>query len=425
MAQVTEKDPRNFWQAYVPAFLALLVNPITQKALFPGYHPDHVHLAVLFFDLYCFALTAVIYFSRPGFRVLYRTRAGFNLLLSAFFLVGVFLTNPLSPGHLQWLRVIFLLAGGIFVFRAFIIGVVKNEGLSRMLKNLGSALAGLVGILLLLEAVFMFVPKTIGSSRNLSSRLWFDWYWKPLNSQGFRDAEPAESSRKKVFFLGDSFTAGQGIEHPADRFPDLYQSRMGDQFQVQILADCGANSAMQLKYLMDYPLAPDALVLAWFVNDIEGAATAEGLDFQPQLSLFDQGVFQFIINRSYLLSFVYGTWPRTTDFGYGEFFARAWSKPYIVERHLAQLDQFAKYSQARRIPFQVILFPRLRDPKGSAPYLKVVRDHLQEMDIPTLDLTPVVESVPLPERVVSRYDDHPGPALHAQVAEKLVDWVSW
>lgn len=71
----------------------------------------------------------------------------------------------------------------------------------------------------LLKILFMFIPRSHGVGHSLGSNLWFGYYWKPLNSFGYRDREP-DPSRPSVLFLGDSFTAGHGINHKKDRFSD-------------------------------------------------------------------------------------------------------------------------------------------------------------------------------------------------------------
>lgn len=344
------------------------------------------------------------------------------MAIAALLLALVFVTNPMQPGHLQWLRLFAVLLVAFFFLRAFVFGLVKNENPGKRKKNILTGLSGLAILFLLLEGIFMFVPKTIGSSQNLSSRLWFAWNWQPINSLGFRDQKPDTNKKFKLFFIGDSFTAGQGIDHPEDRFPDQFQVLAGKEISVNILADCDANTQTEFAYLQNYPIQPDEIILAWFVNDIEGAAAAEGLAYQPKLPFFDRQPFRLVFNHSYFLSFIYGIWPRTTDFGYGEFFAESWSNPEIVNRHFAEIDQFSDYATERKILFRVILFPRLRDLEGSQPYLSLVGQHLESQGIPNLNLSAAIAAYPENDRVVSRYDDHPSPLIHKVVAQVVYDW---
>src|SRR5690554_3894020 len=65
------------------------------------------------------------------------------------------------------------------------------------LSNLLTVLFPLVWILIILEMIFMFVPQSHEGVLSKASQIWWAKYWKPVNSLGYRDEEPAPEAMKK------------------------------------------------------------------------------------------------------------------------------------------------------------------------------------------------------------------------------------
>ena len=114
----------------------------------------------------------------------------------------------------------------------------------------------------------------------LASRNWEDRYWQE-NTLGYRDREwePVDwADKQTILALGDSFTAGWGIDDPADRFPDVLARLLGDDYAVMNVGARGSSTAQQLRMLDDYPVQePDVILWQYFLNDIEEAALSVGL----------------------------------------------------------------------------------------------------------------------------------------------------
>src|SRR4029079_8000931 len=91
--------------------------------------------------------------------------------------------------------------------------------------------------LLAFEVLFALVfIDTDAFAQTLASNRWLHLYfWNHVNALGYRDVEhPPElfRSRRSVLVLGDSFVAGYGIKDPRDRFSDILQQRLGDDWVV-------------------------------------------------------------------------------------------------------------------------------------------------------------------------------------------------
>ena len=108
-----------------------------------------------------------------------------------------------------------------YIFRRAWIRKVK---LRNLLMNLSLSIFTVMYLVVLLEIVFgtCFVHSD-GYGFTLASKRWFQMYWNPINSYGYRDFEHEWEDKKILFILGDSFATGHGIKNISDRFSDKLQ----------------------------------------------------------------------------------------------------------------------------------------------------------------------------------------------------------
>ena len=104
---------------------------------------------------------------------------------------------------------------------------------------------------------------------------WFDRHFH-TNPGNFRDTftyQPAATPGvRRVSFIGDSYTAAQGIDELNDRFATQFAKQRPDQ-EVHVLAACGWDTSSQLE--MAYHMATadqkydaDVVVLVYNLDDI-------------------------------------------------------------------------------------------------------------------------------------------------------------
>ena len=93
---------------------------------------------------------------------------------------------------------------------------VRNVALGSCVSLLSLGL-----LLLIFEFSFkLFVLQSDRFGHTLAAQRWFEKYWGPTNSFGFRDREFSETdlaSTEMLFVVGDSFVAGLGINDPEER----------------------------------------------------------------------------------------------------------------------------------------------------------------------------------------------------------------
>lgn len=257
---------------------------------------------------------------------------------------------------------------------------------------------------------------------------WWDRYWGPVNSRGYRDSEhTVESVREKrvLYVVGDSIVAGHGIDHRADRFPDLLGKELGAPWQVINIAKCGWSTKDQLAGLrqeVQYS-SPEAIVLAYYSNDIEGALAQHEAEFDTGVRR-PTGIIGFLVRSSALASWVYWRARRILagDIGtrYWEHVRRAALRTEVQAAHLAELEEIAALANARNAKLLVVLFPSL----GGAPVDSFVLDLplnlFRRMNIKVIDLREALHAFSPEDLVVSSHDAHPNTRVHRMVAELVL-----
>ena len=252
----------------------------------------------------------------------------------------------------------------------------------------------------------------------LASRNWENRYWQE-NTLGYRDREwvPADwKDKKTILALGDSFTAGWGIDDPADRFTDVLAALLGDRYVVINVGKRGSSTAQQLRMLDNHPLQnPDVILWQYFLNDIEEAALSVGLG-----PLFDRP--PRLVRESYLVNFLYAR--QNAGFGpqYWAWEYNAYDHAAIWEAHQAELEAMVEAARRRNAQLIVVMFPNMQDPVGSIPYVDRVAHVLEDQGV--TDVLKLFDDVAAwdPEAViVSPRDAHPSVAFHHFVGQKLYD----
>ncbi|MEN6422361.1 MAG: hypothetical protein ABFD76_10490, partial [Smithella sp.] len=144
----------------------------------------------------------------------------FKSLLIIILLAAVFVLPLYYPtGWVIYFRLFLLcliLVKSSELFKLVFIDKISNK----IISNTATVLFSLFVTFIILDAAFMFIPRSHSADYTLASKLWYAKYWKPINSLGFRDNEPANNNHV-ILFVGDSFTAGHGLKSVEDRFSNI------------------------------------------------------------------------------------------------------------------------------------------------------------------------------------------------------------
>ena len=330
-------------------------------------------------------------------------------------------------GHVLTIIVISIL----FTFIVFKF-ILSRKTIKEGNKNFFLMTWSLIIIFLILELIFTFIPSSQGvRRRTYGSLLWKQYYWNPINSIGYRDNEINEkdTSKIKVFFLGDSFTAGAGTKNAEDRVSEQLNA-FCENCTSYNLGQGGTDTKNEYLRLLAYPLKPDILILQYFGNDIDDAAKNNGVIFNYKLMPYNNipGFTHFIVKKSCFINYFY--WKFSREFpanNYADFVYKTYHNDTILREHLSDLDKITDHAVNNSIELYVIVYPMLNaEPEDSInTYVKIVSDHLVQKNIPVLNVSEVLKkmNIPVYNRVASITDPHPSVLLHETVAAELSELI--
>ncbi|MEM7589730.1 MAG: SGNH/GDSL hydrolase family protein, partial [Myxococcota bacterium] len=420
-----EKMDRKIWPFPVLCLvLVLLLNEWTFAALtqdrlvdLPGMHRNLLYytpwmLRVL--DLW--GLFAAIYAwqQKAGFATLWKEDLGFytTTTVSVFFLI--YFSNPIAVGKFTVLRVLAILLLFLMLLRWVHMAWIRKKGRAWLPMKPGLAVIGLLSVYLFLEMGFLFVARSHQTMHTFASKIWFQRYWEE-NALGYRDATHTASDfegKRSILFVGDSFTAGSGLEDPADRFTDVVGKKLGKDFLVANLGKNGLGPRGELEQLEKYPFAADAVVLVWYMNDIHKAAIEAGHD--PAGFLQDANALRPGVGPgdcSYFFNFLSWMYPNAAvGKNYYDFLQAAYADPLVWEKHFADLKRIAEWAEEKQMKMGVVLFPWLRDVKGSGVAMRKLEGWLQGQNIPVAAMDRVFGGCKAEDLIVNANDGHPSKA---------------
>lgn len=284
------------------------------------------------------------------------------------------------------------------------------------------------GVLLGLELHDRFVhDDTDAFAVMKTSQSWFARHYR-LNSWHLRDdvdyALAKDRSRRRITFVGDSFTAGHGVADVDDRFAN--RIRAGESgWDVQVLAINGLDTGAELDYLraaFARGYQTDDVVLVYCPNDIGDLLPRWRAIVDRLYADFEQA--GFLVHHSYALNRLYfqliasrapelSGWYPDLVAGYA---GTAWSAQARRLRALAQLVR-ANGAQLWAVTFP---FPQTIGPSDPfAPAYARLDELWRMLDVPHLDLRAALAGVDPAELVVNRNDAHPNERAHALAAAAI------
>jgi hypothetical protein len=394
---------------------------------------------------------------------------GFPLCIITYWMVMYLIMSPgefsrqLNAAYLPELQLLgtgLLLGAMGFTVWTYVLFVIPTP-MSETRK--GGLLSGVVFLVLLMgaELGFLHFEESNAIGDRWSYKLWANLHLNKRVSFNYHNpvGEPAQAdlreplpnntgNKKRIWFIGDSFTFGFGLANTKQTFPAVVEQLMAGRVASFNLGDGGASSLKEKETLLAYDQsakAPaSAVVWQYFGNDID--AQDQGPDlYEQQLAQNKWVQFgqRFFKAKSFLLDFLYwhyftgnekGAFATYTDFlkhlyeadnpvatGSSIDSTATYVSPY--HQHLKPILESAHHFQDKNIPFVVIIFPFLwadGPEQAEALYTKRLAADLTEAGVAVIDLTPLIAPLPLKERVANLHDHHPS----ARVANITADTIS-
>jgi len=346
------------------------------------------------------------------------------ILLAVIFALPLFYPSGIAI----YFRLLLLFLIFIESFKLFKI-IFIDKKISKSISNLATVLFSIFVISLLLEAIFMFIPRSHSADYTLASRLWYAKYWKPINSSGFRDKQP-DNNNPVILFVGDSFTAGHGLKSVDDRFSNIVGkglNKKGRKYTVINIGKPNLDSRSEYDVMRDFiymtRIKPDKIILQYCGNDIEGVAMNNGLIFDGFNPPPDMNKFLILIGSgSYLFNYLYFLSPREyLGMSYITYLAKAYKDDNILSKHKDDLKLFVDYSQTNSVQLIVVVFPFLTDLEMSdSMYLNDIVSFFNANKISVINVSQLAKNIPVTERIVNINDTHASKILNNIIAQEIL-----
>lgn len=262
---------------------------------------------------------------------------------------------------------------------------------------------------------------------------WVQRHWR-TNAAGCRDNieySPAlPPGQKRLSIIGDSFTAGHGLNNVEARMANLLRQRFPD-YQVHVLAHIGLDTGAEitlLKHLFGQGYQLDTVLLVYCLNDIGDLAPEQ---IQATESVLSKVTYEnWLVRNSYLLNLLYERWqawrhPYARN--YGSYIGNMYNGPLWAKQQ-ERLKTFQQLVQSRGGRLKVVTYPLFHNLGPAYPYRSVheqLNRFWQELNVPHLDLLPCYDGMPGKELVVNPYDAHPNEKANRLAANAVEKFIAW
>ncbi|MFP6584589.1 MAG: hypothetical protein VCD00_18800 [Candidatus Hydrogenedentota bacterium] len=266
-----------------------------------------------------------------------------------------------------------------------------------------------------------FMIQSDGFGFTLSSRKWFDTYWKPINDAGYRDYEH-DWKENIVLVTGDSFAAGHGIKHIEQRFASHLNTHLGADWTVAVVAQNGWGPKEELEALREHTAKPNHIIVSYYPNDIHTAAEKHDLRSDSDTVPVTNPVLRPVVNRFYAANHLYWRMARRDQINsYWEFLEEAYNDPEIWDTHTDELQAIVDYAEEQDASVSFVLWPLLFDVSKTQPMTDKVARWMTDNQIPHLDLSQHLSDRRAASMVINTMDGHPNAELNKEVGQLIYD----
>jgi len=333
--------------------------------------------------------------------------------------------------------------GAAALVAGFLILLLKR---SRLILLLLAISYSLLAVFILGEFYYRYVFDATDNVYNIkTTRRWIDRHvvW---NSSGYRDDHfwtDKDQRETRIAFLGDSYTFGYGIKNMQDRYTELLGQKLraacteGKTLKTYNFGLPGNQSATYVKQLsaevMRYQ--PDAIVMEYYLDDIDGDRPPE-LSRRPiEETIYAykrQLILSFLLQRSYFLEYWYIRLASrlSPQHNWGELInynETLYRDPQVWQRHLGSLQSIIASTRGTiKIPLVVFILPlshRLGPDYPLTDIHQKLVDYFTSLDVPVVDMLPVLNQYRPEQIMVSRRDFHLNELGHQLIADNLYSLV--
>ena len=334
----------------------------------------------------------------------------------------------------------------LFFLVVFVLGIValifKRTKLTLLIVAIGYTL---VAIFAFGEFYYRYIFDATDNVYDIkTTRRWIDRHIQ-WNGAGYRDdhfffdKDPRET---RLAFIGDSYTFGYGIANMQQRYTEL----LGAKLTAQCAPDktlktynFGLPGNQSQTYIKQVPLEvmrykPNAIIMQYYMDDIDSDKLPE---LTPQFAQTIYGyknlpVIGWLLKHSYFLEYWYIRLSSllSSRHNWGEFInynETLYRNATVWNLHLSTLQHIIAATRgATKIPLVVFILPlshRLGPNYPLADVHQKLVDYLTSLNVPALDMLPVLNQYRPEQIMVSRRDFHLNEFGHQLIADNLYKFV--
>lgn len=347
------------------------------------------------------------------------------------------------------LAAVFVIGAYVQAFAAFaLLPVVIGFGVSRFFRALsrraqptrwpallaGNALilAFLVSLLFLgFETYYRFIcDRTDAMGNTLVSTAWYKKYFHK-NSLGLRDNIEYPMARtpgkRRITFVGDSFTAGFGVKDVEDRFVNRLR-RLHPEWEIHAAAKPGLDTSTEVDIMHTLTVSNhyqiDVLVLVYQINDIGEVMPGWVQGYRKMMA--DDFRNSWICQNSYFVNLFYHRWQLRSDAYMAKYFdeveAAYQGKLWDIEKIGLQAFQNLTKMRGGQM-LLVVTFPYMDQAMRFKPVHEQLDRYWKEHGVPHLDLLPVFSNLPPSKIIANPHDPHPNEYAHELAAQAIDEFL--
>lgn len=295
----------------------------------------------------------------------------------------------------------------------------------------GLLLAFLLSLLFLgFETYYRFVcDRTDSMGNTLVAGAWSARHFQ-TNSAGFRDnvnyPTDLAPGKRRVTFVGDSFTAGYGLKNVEDRFVNQIRRRHAE-WEVHAVAKPGLDTSTEVEIMHTLTVSNgyrlDQVVLVYQPNDIGELMPGWIAGYKQMMA--DEFRNHWLCRNSYFVNLFYHRWQLQRNAYLQEYFdeVEAAYRGPVWETQKLGLNAFRNLTRLRGGRLLVVTFPYLDAALRFKPVHEQLDHYWRQQGVPHLDLLPVFSNLPPAQLVVNAHDAHPNEHAHTLAAEAIGDFL--
>ncbi len=281
-----------------------------------------------------------------------------------------------------------------------------------------------------MEIYFRFYFNSTDSfSISKVSEKWYGNNWA-TNNWGFRDNMDyklnIEQAKKRISFLGDSFTAGHGVAIDETFFMKIRKDNPA--IEIHSLAQPGYDTPDEISMLNDLlrkGYVPDTIVLIYNLNDIVPYMSKWRQPAHLQTGTDKQG---FLVNHSYFVNFLYWRYRVKSNPGLSNYYSVVGKLYNSTEWTHQKKDLLTLKNtvESHGGSLMAVTFPFLHFNPKDYPY-KGIHQNIEQFwinqNVPHLDLFEAFQKENTMRIVVNKFDRHPNAIAHAIASKEIEKFI--